>query len=146
MCCAALIALAASGCTVGPNYHVPADAVANAPNANGPFVDRDHAAFTELPLPDHWWKLYDDSRLDGYIRLALGANTDLRAAEANLERANAAIREAEAAPIPSAPPAGIIRSVSACPIRLISPAASAARSRRHAPMPRPSRRSGTRCA
>ena len=100
MCCAALIALAASGCTVGPNYHVPADAVANAPNANGPFVDRDHAAFTELPLPDHWWKLYDDSRLDGYIRQALGANTDLRAAEANLERANAAIREAKAAQTP----------------------------------------------
>jgi len=97
---AALIALAASGCTVGPDYHVPADAVANAPDANGPFVNRDHVAFTELPLPDHWWKLYDDSRLDGYIRHALAANTDLRAAAANLERANAAIREAEAAQTP----------------------------------------------
>src|SRR5215470_14494063 len=97
MCCAALIALAASGCTAGPSYHAPADAVANAPNANGPFVNRDQAAFTELPLPDHWWRLYDDSRLDGYIQQALGANTDLRAADANLERANAAIREAEAA-------------------------------------------------
>src|SRR5262249_11554991 len=55
---------------------------------------------TELPLPDHWWRLYDDSRLDGYIRQALGANTDLRAAAANLERANAAIREAQAAQTP----------------------------------------------
>src|SRR5262249_26477786 len=100
MCCAALIALAASGCTVGPDYHVPADAVANAPHANGPFVTRDQAALTELPLPDHWWRLYDDSRLDGYIRQALGANTDLRAAAANLERANAAIREAQAAQTP----------------------------------------------
>jgi NodT family efflux transporter outer membrane factor (OMF) lipoprotein len=95
--CGALIALAASGCTVGPNYQVPSDAVANAPDANGAFVNRDQAVFTDLPLPDHWWRLYDDSRLDGYIHQALGANTDLRAADANLERANAAIREAQAA-------------------------------------------------
>lgn len=97
MCCAALITVAASGCTVGPDYHLPADAIANAPDANGAFVNREHAAFTELPLPDHWWRLYDDSRLDDYIRQALGANTDLRAADANLARANAAIREAQAA-------------------------------------------------
>ncbi|HEX9464001.1 MAG TPA: TolC family protein [Alphaproteobacteria bacterium] len=94
---AALIALLVNGCTVGPDYHVPADAVANAPEATGAFVNRDSPAFAEAPLSDHWWRLYDDPRLDGYIQQALAANTDLRAAEANLQRAVAVIREARAA-------------------------------------------------
>jgi NodT family efflux transporter outer membrane factor (OMF) lipoprotein len=92
-----LIALATSGCVVGPNYHVPANAIANAPNAKGAFVNRESAAFAEVPLPDHWWRLYDDPSLDLYVRQALAANTDLRAADANLRRAYAAIREAKAA-------------------------------------------------
>jgi NodT family efflux transporter outer membrane factor (OMF) lipoprotein len=94
---AALIALAASGCKVGPNYHVPTDAIANAPNAKGAFVNRESAAFAQAPLPDHWWRLYDDPRLDLYVRQAIAANTDLRAADANLQRAYAAIREVKAA-------------------------------------------------
>ncbi len=121
MCCAALIALAASGCTVGPDYHVPADVVAKAPAANGPFVNRDHAAFTDLPLPDHWWRLYDDARLDGYVRQALEANTDLRAAEANLQRANAAIREAEAAQTPGTRVQGSIAKTRQGGIDALSP-------------------------
>jgi NodT family efflux transporter outer membrane factor (OMF) lipoprotein len=95
-----LVALAASGCTVGPNYHVPARAVANAPDANGGFVNRDNAAFAEVPLPGQWWRLYDDPRLDEYVSQALAANTDLRVADANLRRASAAIREARAAQTP----------------------------------------------
>ena len=90
-------ALVACGCTAGPDYHVPADAMANAPAANGAFVNRDYAVLTELPLPGHWWRLYDEPRLDGYVLQALAANTDLRTADANLRRASAAIREAAAA-------------------------------------------------
>jgi NodT family efflux transporter outer membrane factor (OMF) lipoprotein len=85
------------GCTVGPNYHVPTNATANAPNAKGAFVNRENAAFAEVPLPDHWWRLYDDPNLDLYVGEALAANTDLRAADANLQRAYAVIREARAA-------------------------------------------------
>ena len=94
---AALLALATANCTVGPNYHVPARATANAPGANGAFVNGGEAAFAQAPLPDHWWRLYDDRRLDGYVREALAANTDLRAADANLRHATFAIREAQAA-------------------------------------------------
>lgn len=96
-CGAVLIALAAGGCNAGPDYHVPANAIANAPDATGAFVNRESAAFAEIPLPDHWWRLYDDPRLDGYVGQALAANTDLRAADANLRRAVAVIREAKAA-------------------------------------------------
>jgi NodT family efflux transporter outer membrane factor (OMF) lipoprotein len=94
---AVLLALATANCTVGPNYHVPARATANAPGANGAFVNGGDAAFAQAPLPDHWWRLYDDPRLDGYVREALAANTDLRAADANLRHATFAIREAQAA-------------------------------------------------
>jgi NodT family efflux transporter outer membrane factor (OMF) lipoprotein len=94
---AVLLALATANCTVGPNYHVPARATANAPGANGAFVNGGEAAFAQAPLPDHWWRLYDDPRLDGYVREALAANTDLRAADANLRHATFAIREAQAA-------------------------------------------------
>jgi NodT family efflux transporter outer membrane factor (OMF) lipoprotein len=94
---AVLLALATANCTVGPNYHVPAHATANAPGANGAFINGGEAAFAQAPLPDHWWRLYDDPRLDSYVREALAANTDLRAADANLRRATFAIREAQAA-------------------------------------------------
>ena len=94
---AVLVALATANCTVGPNYHVPAHATANTPSANGAFVNGGEAAFAQAPLPDHWWRLYDAPRLDSYVREALAANTDLRAADANLRRATFAIREAQAA-------------------------------------------------
>jgi outer membrane protein TolC len=98
---AILLALGAAGCTVGPDYKVPSDATANSPGANGAFVNGGDAAFEQAALPDHWWRLYDDSRLDGYVREALAANTDLRAADANLRRATFVIREAQAAQTPS---------------------------------------------
>ena len=85
-----------AGCTAGPDYHVPDRAMAKAPSANGPFVSGQDKAFDAAPLPDRWWTLYDDARLDGYVREALGANTDLRAADANLRRASAVVREVEA--------------------------------------------------
>jgi NodT family efflux transporter outer membrane factor (OMF) lipoprotein len=96
-CTTVLLSLWASGCTVGPNYHLPRDAMANAPRANGAFVNHDNPAYAEIALPDHWWRLYDDPRLDRYVTEALRANTDLRTADANWQRADAAIREARAA-------------------------------------------------
>jgi len=94
---ALLPALVVAGCTAGPNYHVPDAATVNAPAANGAFVNSIEPAFAQTPLPDRWWHLYDDPRLDAYVQEALAANTDLRAADANLRRAAYAIREAQAA-------------------------------------------------
>ncbi|MDR3435296.1 efflux transporter outer membrane subunit [Telmatospirillum sp.] len=87
--------MALSGCTAGPDYHMPETSVALAPGAA--FAAGSDAAYSQAPLPDQWWKLYEDSRLDGLVSEALAANTDLRAAEANLRRASALVREAEAA-------------------------------------------------
>lgn len=94
----AALALALSACaTAGPDYHAPEQSVANAPAAQGAFASAQGAGFSQEPLPDRWWKLYDDPRLDTLVEQALAANTDLRVAEANLDRAEAVLREAAAA-------------------------------------------------
>lgn len=92
----AMLALALAGCTAGPDYHPPEHAVASAPAAQGGFVSAaGEGAFAQEPLPDRWWRLYDDPRLDALVEQALAANTDLRAADANLRRAAAAVRAAQ---------------------------------------------------
>ena len=89
-----IVAVLLSGCAaVGPNYTLPKEALVNAPDAQGAFLSGGTAA-TGDPLPDHWWKLYDDPRLDGLVEKALVQNTDLRIAEANLERSAALLAEA----------------------------------------------------
>ena len=117
---AVLLALATANCTVGPNYHIAARATANAPVANGAFVNGGESAFAQAPPPDHWWRLYDDPRLDGYVREALAANTDLRAADANLRRATFAIREAQAAQTVRTSVLGSVADTRAAGIDLLS--------------------------
>jgi NodT family efflux transporter outer membrane factor (OMF) lipoprotein len=85
------------GCVAGPNYHVPATAVLNHPNIGVPFMGQDDARMSQEELPRRWWRLYGDPKLDSYVEEALAANTDLRAADANLHRATAIVHEAEAA-------------------------------------------------
>jgi NodT family efflux transporter outer membrane factor (OMF) lipoprotein len=51
--------------------------------------------------PDDWWRLYNDPRLDGYVREAFAANTDLAVAEANLSAARAVLEAARAGQYPS---------------------------------------------
>jgi len=91
----ALLALA--GCTtVGPNYRLPDKAAANLPHAQGAFDSGQGKGFSQAALPDHWWQLYGDARLDGYVAEALAANADLRAADANLRKADAVVKEVAA--------------------------------------------------
>lgn len=52
------------------------------------------------PVPDDWWRLYDDPVLDRLVRAALAANVDLRVAYANLDGARASLRQAQAARLP----------------------------------------------
>ncbi|HEY1926488.1 MAG TPA: TolC family protein [Caulobacteraceae bacterium] len=87
----------AAGCTVGPRYRgPPASSVVHAPEAKGPFVSAQGTAFSADPAPGDWWRLYADPRLDQLISEAFAANTDLRVAEANLEKTAALVREARA--------------------------------------------------
>jgi len=89
-----LLALAACT-TVGPNYKLPDEAKVNAPTAQGPFLGAASKAVSQDPVPAGWWKLYDDSVLNGLVEEALKANTDLRVAAANLARSQAVAGEAD---------------------------------------------------
>jgi NodT family efflux transporter outer membrane factor (OMF) lipoprotein len=96
-------ALALAGCeTAGPNYSVPAAAVVKSQAATGAFVGaRGDRAVAQTAPSDGWWRLYDDPRLDSLVEQALKANTDLRAADANLERSHGLLAEAKAAGRPN---------------------------------------------
>ena len=100
----AALALAASlaACAikpVGPDYKVPAAAFVNKPGAAAPFALAPASAastpFADAPLPTHWWRLYEDPKLDALVEKALAHNTDLRIALANLEKAEASDRAVE---------------------------------------------------
>lgn len=85
-----------TACTeVGPDYHLPDEAAVNAPHVQGAFQEGAGKAVAQAPVPEGWWKLYDDPRLNALEEEALAANTDLRAAAANLARAQAVQREVE---------------------------------------------------
>lgn len=95
---AALSALTLTACaTAGPDYRPPEHSAATAPAATGAFRSAQGPRIDgAAPLPEHWWRLYADPRLDALVEQALAANTDLRVAQANLARAEAVLREAEA--------------------------------------------------
>lgn len=82
-----------TACVSGPDYHLPASAVAASPRAARAFVSGQEASFSHDAPPDRWWQLYGDPQLDAHVREALAANTDLRAADANLRRASATVLE-----------------------------------------------------
>jgi NodT family efflux transporter outer membrane factor (OMF) lipoprotein len=91
------LALTLAACATGPDYARPPTTVA----AAGPFVVANSPAVQPLaPVPDNWWRLYDDPVLDGLIADALAHNTDVRAAVARLARARAALREVKVDRLP----------------------------------------------
>ncbi|QUT06424.1 efflux transporter outer membrane subunit [Sphingobium phenoxybenzoativorans] len=90
--------LALSACAVGPDYHAPkplAPAQTDLKEATA------GATLSVDPLPEKWWRLFDDPTLDGLVEKALAHNTDLRVAAANLKRARAVLGEARAARLPT---------------------------------------------
>ncbi len=91
---ALLAACGLSACMTAP---LPSPTVAPA-TATGPFATLPVA--TIAPVPDDWWRLYDDPALDALVRASLAANADLRVAYANLDGARAALRQAQAARLP----------------------------------------------
>jgi outer membrane protein, multidrug efflux system len=94
-------ALLTSGCMVGPSYHLPESALINSSAARQPFVASGDPALSDTPVPQSWWHLYEDHRLDQWVEEALRSNTDLRQADANLERSRAALKETQALRQPS---------------------------------------------
>jgi NodT family efflux transporter outer membrane factor (OMF) lipoprotein len=93
----AVIAASLAACRVGPNYHAPA----LPRGAEAPLVSLNAAAETPAPLPDEWWRLYSDLRLDQLIEQALQANRGLAAADANFAAAREALSAVHAYRYPS---------------------------------------------
>jgi NodT family efflux transporter outer membrane factor (OMF) lipoprotein len=89
-------------CTVGPDYKRAADSVIETPAANGAFSSQGQG-LSSVEQTNPWWRLYDDRRLDDLIAMAFAGNTDLRMAEANLERSAALLREAKTLQEPTVP-------------------------------------------
>lgn len=95
---AALLApLLLTACAVGPSYERPEPKAA----VMGEFITADQAFDPAAPVPDKWWRLYDDPALDLLVAEALRANTDLRVAMANLEEARAVLSQARSNRLPS---------------------------------------------
>jgi NodT family efflux transporter outer membrane factor (OMF) lipoprotein len=92
-----LIPVAALGLSACMSSPKPPVAMAP-PSATGAFTTLPVA--TLAPVPDDWWRLYDDPQLDMLVQASLAANADLRVAYANLDAARGMTRQAEAARLP----------------------------------------------
>ncbi len=86
-----------AACTVGPDFERPATPASAAQG----FAEGADSRFATAPLPEGWWRLFEDPALDALVTKALQRNTSVREASANLRRARALIREARARQLPS---------------------------------------------
>lgn len=94
---AAALSASLAACTVGPDFERPATPTA----AGQEFAEGADARFAASPLPEGWWRLFEDPALDALVTRALERNTSVREASANLRRSRALIREAKARQLPS---------------------------------------------
>src|SRR5439155_19683673 len=81
-----------AGCTVGPDYQrpaveLPADYLAK-------------AAEGDAAVPAEWWTLYRDATLEELVGATRANNADIRLAAAQVEEAEAVLRQARAARFP----------------------------------------------
>jgi outer membrane protein TolC len=97
-----LVELGLSACALGPTYRTPPIP----PKGGGAFVSASPDISAPQAPPEDWWRLYDDPVLDRLIQRAFAANTDLRAAEANLGAARGVLDQARAGLFPSTTLAG----------------------------------------
>ncbi|MFV0282695.1 MAG: efflux transporter outer membrane subunit [Castellaniella sp.] len=106
----AVVALALSACTVGPDYVRPAQdvgaAYAHAPAPEGSWVPADTPP---RALPTDWWTLFGDAVLDDLMRRMPPGNLDLAQAEAQFRQARASLDSARAGLFPTL---GVSSSVS----------------------------------
>ncbi len=90
-------ATALSACAAGPDFKAPTTPT----TAGGAFIGATSPAVSQMAADDHWWRLYNDPLLDSLVQDALKANTDIRVAIANVERARAQLRGARSDKLPS---------------------------------------------
>ncbi len=94
----ALLALALSGCRVGPNYHAPPAPVP--PAFTGSTTAATPAQQAAISYSD-WWKVFHDPLLDQFEVEADAANTDIRIAIANVDQAAAMTKFAHSYELPT---------------------------------------------
>ena len=92
----ALVALALTACSVGPDYRRPEIALPSSftTDASGA------GAQTAVAVNRQWWRLFNDPTLDALVAQALARNDDLMAAVARVDEAEALAREAGATLFP----------------------------------------------
>lgn len=106
MVCAAGITLALGGCMVGPNYERPPATVP------GAYTEARGATVRGAAIEAQWWKAYDDPGLDALVEEVGVGNQSLQAAAARVREADALLREAGGARIPSANAGTVTRGIS----------------------------------
>lgn len=89
--------LMVGGCThpVGPDYVAP-ETVASSAQGNGKVLEQQVAhsqLYADASPPGQWWRLYQDTQLNDLIGQALGRNTTILEALANLQRVRAVEEE-----------------------------------------------------
>ncbi|HSP42630.1 MAG TPA: efflux transporter outer membrane subunit [Luteolibacter sp.] len=78
-----LASLLLAACTVGPDFLKP--------DLTGGGDWKETRATAGAPLPDDWWKLYNDRELNRLVKRALDANNDLAAAKARVDTSRALV-------------------------------------------------------
>lgn len=79
------------GCTVGPNYHLPATTVPAAWMGAGQAEQAQTSIATSQPAElTEWWKHFNDPMLTSLIEQAIQSNLDLAQAKARIRQARAA--------------------------------------------------------
>jgi NodT family efflux transporter outer membrane factor (OMF) lipoprotein len=87
-CAAACVAVWASGCAVGPDYHRPP---ADVPAAWQPDAPWHPAAPGDSARKGRWWTVFQDSALDALVEEAQLGNQNLRVAAARVEQARSQV-------------------------------------------------------
>jgi multidrug efflux system outer membrane protein len=95
-----MLALVASACTVGPNYHAPGAAALGTPDRFAATTP-DYAAPADADELASWWTRLNDPLLEQLIVEALAQGPDVAGAGARLRQARGALRQARAALFPT---------------------------------------------
>jgi multidrug efflux system outer membrane protein len=72
-----------ASCMVGPDFQLP--------GASGGAKWKQSSSTAATPLPDNWWRLFNDRELTRLVDRALAANNDLAAARARVETSRALV-------------------------------------------------------
>jgi len=90
--------MALSACSLAPKYQVPATPIAAQYKTVGPWTSAQPADQIDR---NGWWKMYGDPQLDDLETRLLANNTDLRAAYAHYQQAQAFVAQVESGLYPT---------------------------------------------